>query len=739
MNKKIIDEINNLKEKIFNEIESLSYYDELSYICKSLLEEVNKYEYDPNNNLSLKQYKAYLEIFLEQIIGYTNNLIINKNNDSIFDNRKEEDLNNLTILKKEIEILLSYINDNFPILGEGIKDEYDRINDYYEKQLEYTKNSSKRRFNNNININQEPILSVYSDTSSVLISYKNSLTHFKITSVDSIKVFVDNDLKVKALFKRAYETLKEPKVIEAVKALESNYYGEINKCMNSGSLYTNTNILQLDKIIDREKEKNEYYNIITNMNFNYDDIDELLKIEKYVNDNSNFIDEFYQVLFALIEKEKYLNIKYGKKPVIYDKISDKSKVIIERMFLLRLKETDIDNKENVITKLKKQGYISVLDNRYEEFFDNNNFSLETTYERNKIPNNSKLECKYVIPKYIENHYRITDRETGKLYDRLFILSDSDPFAGFGDIYRFSGTKMTSFICKPVVYYYDLNGKRINPFKDDDTKIINRIFDLYIVKDKNDKMRVTDLEYNTVFDYSCFKSDNYMLVDYRRENIIIYDSHNRVFILYDKHFQEIKKINASSVIKDDNVPIDDIEISFNRKICMFNDGIVSMIVKYDNKTYICYYDVINMKTIDMFIFIYSDSLFGYSEGVYNFCDDINRIGYKNLNGDVVIKPVHMATKPFLNGCAIVDNYSNTEESIMNHQGNTCSISKLISPSKKEKIIENIKENRYEITDECGHVTDYISVNSNYLLNHDGNILDVDLKQEVKKKQIIKKGN
>ena len=45
----IINQIKNLKDKINNEIESIRYYKELSYICDDLERQINSYEYDINN------------------------------------------------------------------------------------------------------------------------------------------------------------------------------------------------------------------------------------------------------------------------------------------------------------------------------------------------------------------------------------------------------------------------------------------------------------------------------------------------------------------------------------------------------------------------------------------------------------------------------------------------------------------------------------------------------------------
>ena len=72
----ILNEIEYLKEKIDNEIELLSYYKELSYVCDKLKEELASHKYSLDNVLSMKKYKAFLEVFLTQRIGYINKLIV---------------------------------------------------------------------------------------------------------------------------------------------------------------------------------------------------------------------------------------------------------------------------------------------------------------------------------------------------------------------------------------------------------------------------------------------------------------------------------------------------------------------------------------------------------------------------------------------------------------------------------------------------------------------------------------
>ena len=736
----IINEINNLKEKINNEIEAISFYKELNYICDELKKVMNSYKYDINNEFSLKQYKAFLESFLENRIGYVNNLIVNKNNKSIFDNRCETDYQKLNELKSDISGLLDYIEANFPIIGREVSLEYEKINKYYEEEFNNAQNSFKRRFNLDMGIIKEPVLSVYSDTSSVLRSYINSLEAFKITRVNNIKIFVDNDIKVKELFKRAYETLKDPRVIAAVNELESNYKKEINNSMES--ICANTNILivqenminnglQLDKIICLEKEKNANYKKIININFNYNSIDELLEIEDYVNKYDIFKEEFYKVLYALIEKEKYIYYKYNVKPIMYYKISEKSRTILEKMFLENIKNNDDLDKEKIIVDLKKNGYIKVIDKCYLDFFDNCNFTIQSSYDTAPIEKNDTLEYNYYKKGNYYPRIDVINKKTGKRVDRVYGFKCNDElFVRFGNIYRLCIHVIGAIKNKDVIYYYNKNGERIKPFKDD-SKIIGTILGNYIVSN-NEGEYIVDASFNKIMDYCNAKIHRDILVDYTNNNIIMYDSLSRKLSLFDRNFNLIKEISISNIISIDNNPI----ISLDKKMNMFNDGVVSILINDKKDKYICYYDVINMRRIDYFKTNSETSVYGYSEGVYPYStDDLVGVGYKNLNGEVVIEPEFYQANPFFDGCAKAYKKFSTEYGFINHQG-VCTPKYDIVDYGNNFINVNVSKKRYDVSLEKDGKKYRIVANNNYIIDNNDNIIDINFDEE-KNKILTKK--
>ena len=726
----ILNEIDYLKEKIDNEIELLSYYKELSYVCDKLKDELVSHKYSLDNVLSMKKYKAFLEVFLTQRIGYINKLIVDKNNNSIFDNRNVSDLNKLSEIKEEISSLLKYIEDNFPVVGEEVLAKYEKINDYYEKAIFYTIRSTQRKFNMDINIKKEPILSIYSDTSSVLKAYINSLTAFKVTHVDNIKIFVDNDIIVKDLFKRAYDTIKEPKALEAVRKLELGYQSNIQKCLEDNNLCANTDILlvqenmiknglQIDKIIAKEKEKNNYYQLIVNMTFADNDVAKLLEIEEYVNSNHIYEEEFYKVLYASLEKEKYLNIKCGTKPIIYEKLSEKSKIVIEKMFLQNIKNLNEDLREEMVINLKRNGYINVLDKLYEDFFDTKGFIIKSTYNKKTIDADDELECKQINKGIIEPHFNIIKKSSGKVIDRIFnSFVDGKLLINYGDIYQFSCKRIKSTYTYDYYSFYTKDGHKIKPFKDK-SRITNRILDLYIVENNNTKI-ATDLDFNLVFDFKNFSTKYTMLVDNLRKNILISDK--GCLYLYDEHFHEIKRVKVSEIIGKESMFKDDSTVSVHSENAIFNDGIIPLNIYSGTDRYICYYDIINMRIIDAFtINVSSYAIFGYSEGLYNYKEKKGMMGYKNINGDVIIKPEFAEADPFLNGCALAFNL-HTDKGFIDYQGNFKRSDELIGSS-HTTVSKNEYKPQYEVFNADDYNTYIISAENNYNINCNDKIIDI----------------
>lgn len=63
------EKINDLKEKIIIAIDKYDYYPALKYTKEYLLSELNNKEYNKDNDMSVKEYYAWLLSFYENKIG----------------------------------------------------------------------------------------------------------------------------------------------------------------------------------------------------------------------------------------------------------------------------------------------------------------------------------------------------------------------------------------------------------------------------------------------------------------------------------------------------------------------------------------------------------------------------------------------------------------------------------------------------------------------------------------------
>ena len=71
----ILLDINNLKSKIMAEIDAFGFSKDLKHLRFGLALKVYEYKYDPNDELSLKKYRGYLEDFYSGVIVQINKLL----------------------------------------------------------------------------------------------------------------------------------------------------------------------------------------------------------------------------------------------------------------------------------------------------------------------------------------------------------------------------------------------------------------------------------------------------------------------------------------------------------------------------------------------------------------------------------------------------------------------------------------------------------------------------------------
>lgn len=719
----LIRDIDDLKDKIINEIKSFSFHSDLSYVTEILLKEINSYEYDEDNILSLKKYRAFLESFYETVIVPINKMIVDQNNKSIFDTSKEEDNKEITLLEKEIEELLKYIKENLPTLGEDVSEKYKKLKDKHHEEFEYTINATRRRFNIDKGIENESLLSLYSDTLTLERLYLNKLKAFKTVHIDDIKIFIDNDKRIKEIFKKAYETLTEKEAQEAIKKLEENYLKSIEECMKSDIAFSKSDILkvqdsmiknglQLDSLVNKTKEKNSIYERITKMTLNTE-LKDILELESYVEKNGLFAEEFHKNLYAIIEKEKYACKKRYREFVIYPKLSKKSQNVLENIFLERLKECSEEEAYNILVSLKKYGFLETLDKEYEEFFD----------KRCLIKNSSTIEMKPIENKiYIfDLKFVVNDRDVPVLTFKdkskkdLKLGRDFNYYEGIvGDLIklRFKNNKGTSF------KYVDLRtGKFVKNIKNPKTLVKKYALGKYIVSDYNNDFNdfyqdLYDSNFNLILKH--LPDGSRILVDYTREDFLIVPSDGKgTYYLCNKEFTVSTGTCLSEEFKD----------CINICPYNYNDGILAMSffkeIENDVIKFICYYDLINKKVIDTFqIDDKNAEPFVYSEGLYTYYDKNNNcFGFKNLKGDIVIKLSQKDIRiyPFFHGIAWIVN--DDDNYFINKDGDRVETDKDIHFS------VDLDDRRY--VGSKNHILNEIRLNDNFMAYNNTPIMELDI--------------
>ncbi len=662
MQLELLNEIEGIKRKILNEIEMLRYHKELNYLCGYLENELNNFKCDSYEDKDLKKYKAELEVFLEIVIGRVNSLIINSKNNSVFDNIQEDKRNKIKELEDIIEDRINYLVTNIPFLGENISVLFNNYKSEYQEGYNHALECAKKRLNTDLGMKNEQILSLYSDTDNLAKSYINKLEVFKSLYIDPLQSLIDNDKKVKDIFKRAYDTLTDETSLNIVKQLEQNYLNAVNECIDKkSSIYliaVQERMIQdgvkLDSIVDTEEERKRYEDKIRYFSFNKSN-DELLDIEQYVNRTGHFKEEFYQLAYAFIEKEKYMLNKFNVSIELYDKLSENTKANIERLFLERIK--DADDSYEIVQHLREYGYLKVLDVNYQNFFDSCEFNVKSSYRLENVEADEPLKVELITSPIIVDRYELSVNSTGKKLGTYFYSTDAI-LINLGDIIKFDYKKYKSGGMERFIEYYDREGKRLKAPKDLD--IIDRVFDFYITGQDKDK-EVYDLEFNKVFR---FKDKDYsglhMFVDYVGKKIILFSENYGTVYLYDDKFNLLLESSASKLIKEYySYKWDCLYINEHA----FNDGIFTFYFrdKSDNNYYVYYYDFNNMKVLDNFTIKTNNEIksqFMYSDGCYPFVDkDGYQIGYKDKEGNVIIEPKYYRVGPFINGVACIHNFDN----------------------------------------------------------------------------------
>ena len=702
----LLQKIDVLKNKIVLAINSFGFYSEFKYIRAILFDELNSYNYELSDEMSLKKYYAWLQEFYEGRIEVINKRIADNDNNSVFDNSTDEQHNEIKKHKKEIESLLEYIKNNYPEFSKSIIEAYEKLNKYYEEQYKFILENGKKKLNIDLGIGKEPALSLYQDAYVLMRSYIIKLDNFNALC-SNMKKFVEKDTRIKETFRRACEIINDSSVIEMINKMEINYKQAMEiSIKNSFSLggieSIQENVLnqciKLEELISKENEKKDYYNQIFNMTLNIE-FDKLMEIINYVETNNIYKEELLNNLYALIEKEKYLLKNYNSEPRIYNALSENLKVELEKKFISGLIDYKEDEATDIINKLKKYGYIRVPDKKYYDYYSKQSFDneIELDIEEPKYKIiNSVYKTEYPTDSF--GYYRDRWRFTLVISDRKDLPIRS--------LNHLSYENDIVFMKKNAQYIIEMRDYLILGYGIDNDKKV--IINLKTGKATKIKQRMNEQVFDLILGYdtkkkklfvydSCFKLvhtvDNYNDVnaDYRKYQFLIKKDDKPDINIYDKDFNFVKSI----------------KLPFEYEYMIFaNDGVLTLRCANDE---IIYYDYINMKKIDSFK--YSNILFQelvmqyvYSEGLYVYNDKKEYKGYKDLEGNIVIEPKYIYATPFVGNVAVVIKHQ--QKGIIDRTGNFIPMEevyrKLYQKKKSFYETEAVNPNKIDIGDSLDYL-------------------------------------
>ena len=225
----IIENINDIKFKIEKTLIYLKAFDNLkelteilNEIYENIIEDFTfKYSSYDDKLLEAKIFLSQLELFYNEKVSYVLEL---SKKDDIYDDITNENKEELSKIKKQIENLLNY---NLPFIDKT-KNEYDLILKEYEKQLiqakEYKKFKILAYLKNEANIK----LSLYQDMNYIVKLEIGHLNTFFLDNQKYIDEINKNDIKINELVNKIKASIKElnENIIFDIKEEPSNNFIE---------------------------------------------------------------------------------------------------------------------------------------------------------------------------------------------------------------------------------------------------------------------------------------------------------------------------------------------------------------------------------------------------------------------------------------------------------------------------------------------------------------------------------
>lgn len=316
----------------------------------------------------LREYYAELCLFLEQDVMFVMKLYNRHKDDklSIYDDSTEEINQELFAKEQEIEkciqdtennyhdaTLTNYINIKYKLILEKFKGD---LQDVIERNHIAVKNQLIDNYQelmpltiyNNCTLVKQRCLEELSSVLDDFINYVNSL-------IENKKLILEQE---KLIEKTISNTDKSMILSQEFNIIKDKYYKSI---VNIASIDTRIGMLQknyfqslqqfYEKVQEEEKKHNlqkriaGFHSYLTNANPYEIKFTELAKIKKYLDTNND--PELFQLLCQTYYKVIKLELFHNNgKSLIYNKLSEKIKLVIERLYLNDVKEHKDDLLKN---------------------------------------------------------------------------------------------------------------------------------------------------------------------------------------------------------------------------------------------------------------------------------------------------------------------------------------------------------------------------------------------------------
>ncbi len=672
------EKIKILKQQINLELDSLKHDETLPSVVEIIKKHINSIQYENKSELEQKKVWAYLEHFKSYQIKELNKLIV-RGNDDLFDDTDIRLGMMVEECEDDIEKVITYLENTMAPIGAEARDMYEKLKarflDFYEDSLEY----NRVCFFNDIGVKVDPHLSVFGLTSTLYRQYFNNLEVFKSMYIDKLKLFMDNDCAIKASFARAEKEFKDNEALAYITELKNNYLDNLDKCMQSYSAFNESTVISLQKemlsrsftldgIVESQQKKNEYLEYLDTVTFKEYDLDKLVEISKFVNSEGLIHDEFYDVLYLLAEKSKYIKFKTNYDDGFFDKFDEITMLNLQRKYVDRLDLIPSEDKRNVLREYKEKGYRGVIDKELFDRFENESLINRPTLivEDVKSDGGYTLTKKGVI-KTLREYDKKRNGFIKKKHHFKFSLMDK-PATELEKIN--SNLYHLSVYYGGDHYYFDAEGNFLD-YLPSNLCIRRQIYDFYVTISYQDgKKSLYDLKGNLLHSFSdgsgslAITSEDYTKyspiysnfqigIDYTNEKVYMFDSVRTNIMEIDRYGHILREINPEELLKSINGSYDRHKSKFY--IRDINDGVLPVYLrsKYSKDTGVFgYYDIKNMKLIEA----YEDSIHKYQmygEGVYPFRSRATYlVGYRDIDSNNVLDPIYLRGTAFAGGVANV---------------------------------------------------------------------------------------